>query len=245
MTFQLPAPESKSAYVLNQFERIACRYDMVNDLISFGMHRLWKRNAIDSLAVKEGGNYLDLCCGTGDLSLRIAERLGNSGGVVGLDFADNMLQLAKLRTQQGSLSKQTQDRIQWIRGDAQSLPFSDNSFDGAIISFGLRNLSDYRKGISEMVRVVKPGGRIVNLDLGHPDKAIFSPLYYFFFRNIVPIIGQVVQNDRDAYTYLPASLDTYPREGEITNIFEEAGLEQVIYTPLALGAVALHRGTVV
>jgi demethylmenaquinone methyltransferase/2-methoxy-6-polyprenyl-1,4-benzoquinol methylase len=245
LTFQLPLPESKSAYVLNQFERIAARYDLANDLISFAMHRLWKNSAITALATNADGSYLDLCCGTGDITLRIARRLGKSGRVVGLDFAENMLQLAKQRTKEASLPQQSQDQIEWIRGDAENLPFSDNSFDGAIISFGLRNLSDYKKGIAEMARVVKPGGRVVNLDLGHPDKAIFAPLYYFFFRNIVPLIGQLIQNDRAAYTYLPASLDTYPKEDEISNIFKEAGLDYVIYTPLALGAVALHRGTVV
>ncbi len=245
VAFQLPLPESKSAYVLNQFERIASRYDLANDLISFGMHRLWKNQAIDALAVKPTGKYLDLCCGTGDISLRIARRLKKSGRVTGLDFADNMLQFAKRRAEQGRLAKQTQELIEWIRGDAERLPFSDHTFDGAIISFGLRNLTDYSQGIAEMARVVKPGGRVVNLDLGHPNKAIFSPLYYFFFRNIVPIIGQLIQNDRVAYTYLPASLDTYPKEDEITNIFKEAGLDQVMHTPLASGAVALHRGTVV
>lgn len=245
LSFHFPLPESKSSYVLDQFERIAGRYDLANDLISFGMHRLWKNRAVEALAIRKNGSYLDVCCGTGDITLRVAKRLKGSGLVVGLDFAESMLQLAKQRTDQSSASQWKNEQIVWTRGDAEKLPFAENAFDGAIISFGLRNLSDYRKGIAEMARVVKPGGKVVNLDLGHPNKAIFTPLYYFFFRRIVPIIGQLIQNDRAAYTYLPASLDVYPKEDEISNIFKAAGMIEVIHTPLAQGAVALHRGTVV
>ncbi len=242
MPFQLPLPESKSNYVLNQFERIAARYDLANDLISFGMHRLWKNKAIDALNIAGDGSYLDVCCGTGDLALLIANRLTEAGKVVGLDFSENMLSLAR---QRGLHNKHAQPKINWIKGDAQCIPLDNDTVDGAIISFGLRNLTDYRKGIAEMVRVVKPGGMVVNLDLGHPDNAIFSPVYYLFFRRIVPLIGQAIQNDKAAYTYLPASLDTYPKADEISKMFTESGLSHVTHIPLAWGSVALHKGKVV
>jgi demethylmenaquinone methyltransferase/2-methoxy-6-polyprenyl-1,4-benzoquinol methylase len=237
MSFQLPTTDQKRDYVLRQFDRIAFRYDLSNDLISFGMHRLWKERAIEALQVKAGGTYLDVCCGTGDLAYRLASKVGPTGKIVGLDFSPKMLETARMR-QPGTTT------IKWLEGDAQNLPFDDGTFDGAIISFGLRNLTDLQKGLAEMARVVKPGGRVVNLDLGHPTAPIFTPLYFMFFQHVVPLIGQVIQNDRAAYTYLPASLQTYPKPDGITTLFKGVKLKDVVHEPLAFGSVALHKGTV-
>jgi demethylmenaquinone methyltransferase / 2-methoxy-6-polyprenyl-1,4-benzoquinol methylase len=248
MSFRLPTAEEKASYVQKQFDRIAFRYDLANDVISFGMHRSWKEQAIEALAVKAGGSYLDVCTGTGDLALRIADRSGGGGQVVGIDFSANMLHVATARAQAKHVNSEQSDRsrapIEWVAGDAQDLPFADDTFDGAIISFGLRNITDLQKAICEMVRVVKPGGHVVNLDLGHPQAPIFTPLYFLFFRHIVPFIGEVIQGDRAAYTYLPTSLTTYPKPDGITRIFENAYLINVSHKPLALGSVALHKGTV-
>jgi demethylmenaquinone methyltransferase/2-methoxy-6-polyprenyl-1,4-benzoquinol methylase len=240
MPFQLPSAEEKAAYVERQFDRIAFRYDLANDCISFGMHRLWKKKAIAQLKIKPGGKYLDVCCGSGDLALRIAEQCGPGSSVTGFDFSQKMLDVAANRSRNSTIARARE--ISWLRGDAQNLPFADNTFDGAIISFGLRNLTDLQKGINELARVVKPGARVVNLDLGHPTAPLFTPLYFFFFRHIVPIIGSVLQGDRAAYTYLPTSLDTYPKPDGITKLFENANLEDVDYEPLAVGSVALHSG---
>jgi demethylmenaquinone methyltransferase/2-methoxy-6-polyprenyl-1,4-benzoquinol methylase len=245
MPFELPTAEEKADYVEKQFDRIARGYDRANDAISFGMHRFWKRHAIAALNPKRGGRYLDVCCGTGDLALRIAENVGPDSEVVGLDFSANMLDVARHRIRHQSAEQLAKAaKIEWVKGDAQQLPFPDRSFDGAIISFGLRNLSDLPKGIAEMARVVKPGGNVVNLDLGHPQGIFFAPLFYLFFRHIVPIMGQLLQNDRTAYTYLPSSLETYPKPDGITAIFKAAKLQNIIYEPLAFGSVAMHKGTV-
>jgi demethylmenaquinone methyltransferase/2-methoxy-6-polyprenyl-1,4-benzoquinol methylase len=243
MSFHLPTTDQKRDYVLRQFDRIAFRYDLSNDVISFGMHRLWKDRALKTLQVKKGGTYLDLCCGTGDLAFKLAKAVGSAGKVVGLDFSPNMLETARTRSADG-VDGNDSATIEWLEGDAQNLPFDDGTFDGAIISFGLRNLTDLQKGLSEMARVVKPQGRVVNLDLGHPTAPIFTPLYFTFFRHVVPMIGQIIQNDKTAYTYLPTSLQTYPKPDGITAMFKAANLIDVVHEPLALGSVALHHGMV-
>lgn len=238
-TFRLPTAEQKAVYVQQQFERIAKRYDLTNDIISLGMHRLWKAQAIDCLQPTPNGSYLDVCCGTGDLALLLAKRLGPAAQVTGLDFSGNMLDCARQR-----LAKQAISHCKFVQGDAQNLPFADNTFDGAVISFGLRNLSDLPQGLKEMARVVKPGRQVVNLDLGHPTLPLFAPLFLTYFRHIVPIIGDLLQQDRAAYTYLPESLHSYPRPEVISQLFAQAGLINIKHHSLALGSVALHVGTV-
>ena len=151
-----------------------------------------------------------------------------------------MLAFARLR---GGENKMAAEKANFVQGDALDLPFSDNYFDGAVISFGLRNLADFGKGLAEMARVVKPGGKIISLDLGRPTNYIFKPIYYFYFGKIVPIIGQIVQNDRSAYTYLPKSLDIYLSPSGVSKLFEQAGLKAVKHIPLAMGSVSLHSGT--
>jgi demethylmenaquinone methyltransferase/2-methoxy-6-polyprenyl-1,4-benzoquinol methylase len=253
MPFQLPTQEEKHAYVHDQFERIAARYDLANDVISMGMHRYWKKLAVDFLidgpSLSPGdkqqrlaGKYLDVCCGTGDLALRIGDRLKNDGEVVGLDFSQNMLDVARQRA-----TKYAQfpgGRMSFVQGDAQNLPFADDSFDGAIISFGLRNLTQFDRGIAEMTRVVKPGGVVVNLDLGRASGPLFAPLFKLYFRHFVPIVGAILQNDRKAYTYLPESKSTYPDPEGITKLFQDAGLTKVRHIGLSSGSVALHTGIV-
>jgi len=250
MSFQLPTKEQKHDYVLEQFERIAKGYDLSNDVISMGMHRAWKLRAVQELiGTRRRGKFLDVCCGTGDLALTIARHLTPGSSVTGFDFSQNMLDLAAVREQKlaARLNRKSQSRsfpvqMDWVRGDAQNLPFADNTFDGAIISFGLRNLTDLQKGIDQMTRVVKPGGYVVNLDLGHCEMPVFAPVFSFYFSHVVPVLGGILQNDKTAYTYLPESLTTYPRPEGITSIFQNAGLKDVMHVPLAFGTVALHRG---
>jgi demethylmenaquinone methyltransferase/2-methoxy-6-polyprenyl-1,4-benzoquinol methylase len=243
MSFSLPTTEEKAEYVLKQFDRIARRYDLTNDAISMGMHHLWKLRAVQELGLQPAGTYLDVCCGTGDLTLRLAEALGTDGKVVGVDFSPNMLGVAKQRRKRNQ-SQSTRSKVEFIEADALALPFENASFDGAIISFGLRNLIDYQKGINEMARLVKPGGRVINLDLGRSKVPAFAPLFALYFRHMVPLIGQLLQSDKQAYTYLPESLSTYPDPAGITRIFVQAGLSDVQHVELALGTVALHKGTV-
>ncbi len=253
-SFQLPTQEEKHAYVHEQFERIAARYDLANDVISMGMHRFWKKLAVGILIdgpisgdktnkqKRLSGKYLDVCCGTGDLAIRIGEQLGKDGEVVGLDFSGNMLDVAKQRAAKDASS--LKPKMSFVQGDAQSLPFADDTFDGAIISFGLRNLTRFDQGLKEMSRVVKPGGIVVNLDLGRAQGLLFAPAFKLYFRHIVPIIGSVIQNDRKAYTYLPESKSTYPDPEGITKLFQSVGLEKVQHLKLSSGSVALHVGVV-
>jgi demethylmenaquinone methyltransferase / 2-methoxy-6-polyprenyl-1,4-benzoquinol methylase len=251
MSFQLPTTEEKHDYCLEQFERIAKGYDLSNDVISLGMHRAWKLRAVNELLGTRGsGKFLDVCCGTGDLALTIAKQLKPGSSVTGFDFAQNMLDLAKVREQKltkrferaSSPAPLQNVQLDWVRGDAQNLPFAANTFDGAIISFGLRNLTDLQKGIDEMTRVVKPGGYVINLDLGHCEMPLFAPVFDFYFSKVVPVLGGILQKDKTAYTYLPQSLTTYPRPDGIAAIFQKAGLKDVVHTPLAFGTVAMHRG---
>lgn len=244
MSFKLPSASEKAEYVHDQFERIARRYDLTNDCISMGMHRLWKKTAVDALAVRHNGSYLDVCCGTGDLALTIAQQLGGDGKVTGLDFSGNMLDVARDRGERAVKSGSVLCELDWIQGNAQELPFADNSFDGAIISFGLRNLTNLQQGLNEMRRVVRPGGHVINLDLGDPTLPIFTSIFNAYFRYIVPIIGEVLQQDRKAYTYLPESRNTYPKPPTLTEMFQRAGLVNVDWLPLAFTSVAMHVGTV-
>ncbi len=253
-SFQLPTQEEKHAYVHEQFERIAARYDLANDVISMGMHRFWKKLAVDVLIdgptrghesnrqQRLSGKYLDVCCGTGDLAIKIAERLNREGEVVGLDFSGNMLDVARQRAEKAAPFFQASMRFE--QGDALNLPFADDSFDGAIVSFGLRNLTKFDRGINELARVVKPGGVVVNLDLGRAEGLLFAPTFKLYFRHVVPIIGGILQNDRKAYTYLPESKSTYPDPEGITSLFKAAGLEKVQHIKLSSGSVALHVGVV-
>jgi demethylmenaquinone methyltransferase / 2-methoxy-6-polyprenyl-1,4-benzoquinol methylase len=240
-SFTFPSQKDKAGYVHCQFERLAAKYDFANDVISFGMHRLWKEQAVECLNCFPEGSYLDVCCGTGDLALRIAGKLASVGSVTGLDFSESMLSVARSRT----VKTKIKCELAWVAGDAQSLPFATNSFDGAVISFGLRNLTDYALGIREMARVVKPGARVVNLDLGRTDLPVFAQLFSFYFGKIVPLLGQIIQRDHAAYTYLPESAKRYLKPEEVTSAFKEAGLIDVGYLPLAGGSVALHWGTAI
>ena len=273
MTFRLPGQVEKADYVLRQFDRLAGKYDFANDLISFGMHRLWKRQAVEellniagsrtaSLSAQcstglntgccaadndrlgqsgSGQRYLDVCTGTGDMALLIACRPGFKRTVVGLDFSEKMLAVARQRC---ARNKSALPAVSFQQGDAENLPFADGSFDGAVNSFGLRNLTDLQKGLNEMARVVKKGGKVVNLDLGKPDMPVFSPLFFFFFDNIVPLLGEFVMQDKQAYKYLPASGKSYPHPLRLAEMFAEAGLCDVRFFKLAFGSVALHVGTV-
>ena len=246
-SFQLPSTDEKADYVQKQFDRIAKKYDLANDLISLGMHRLWKQRAINELTASLSSrdtnpHLLDVCTGTGDLALSLAENFSGSCQITGLDFSGAMLAVAEQRSAHAPSA--VRSCLNWKQADAQNLPFADDSFDGAIISFGLRNLTDLQKGLNEMSRVVKPGGRVVNLDLGQPTMPVFTPFFLFFFDNIVPLIGELIQQDRQAYTYLPESRKAYPNPQKLSSMFENAGLSDVRWISLACGSVALHVGTV-
>ncbi|GIX50610.1 MAG: demethylmenaquinone methyltransferase [Limisphaera sp.] len=218
------------------FERIARRYDLINDLQSVGLHRLWKRRLVRLAAVGPGDRVLDVCCGTGDVALRLA-RCGAE--VVGVDFSGAMLEVARRRARR---RRTVADCIRWIQADAMDLPFPDAAFDAVTIAYGLRNLADWRAGLRELIRVTRPGGRVVILDFGKPERDRWRHLYFGYLRWVVPLWGSWVAGDRSAYAYILESLENYPAQPGVTRALQELGCENVEVFNLLGGAMSLHRG---
>jgi demethylmenaquinone methyltransferase / 2-methoxy-6-polyprenyl-1,4-benzoquinol methylase len=219
------------------FDRIAGRYDAMNSVMSAGLHHRWRARAVDMAEVAPGASALDVCCGTGDLALELRRRIGPAGRVVGLDFSAPMLELAERKSATAGAA------VEWVQGNALELPFADATFDAATVGFGVRNVADLSRAISEMARVVRPGGRVAILEITTPQR---PPLKWFFsiwFDRIVPLLGTVA-GDREAYTYLPSSVRRFPPAHELAQMMHSAGLCDVRYVVLAGGIVAIHSGRV-
>src|SRR5690606_13166917 len=176
----------KEKKVHQVFEKIYANYDHMNSIISFKRHVKWRKDVMSHMNVVEGSKALDVCCGTGDWSFSLAEAVGESGEVIGLDFSQNMLSVAKKRNEEASYKN-----LSFIHGNAMELPFEDNTFDYVTIGFGLRNVPDYMQVLREMHRVVKPGGKVVCLETSHPTLPVYKQLYYFYFRYIMPLFGKL------------------------------------------------------
>ena len=219
------------------FDRIAGRYDLMNSVMSAGLHHRWRSRAVGLTGLVPGQRALDVCCGTGDLALELKRRVGVQGSVVGLDFSEPMLELAREKSAQTGLD------VAYRHGNALELPFEDGAFDAATVGFGVRNLVDLRSGIAEMARVVRVGGRVVILEITTPQRPPLSWFYRVWFDRIVPMLGTVA-GDRDAYTYLPQSVRRFPPAPKLAELMHEVGLRQVRYLLLAGGIVAVHSGTV-
>ena len=238
---EMSRPENKEVkykYVKKMFNSIAPSYDLMNTVASFGIHHLWRSKSVKLAGVKPGNTALDVCCGTGDFSIALAKAVGPTGKVIGSDFALGMIRKAKLKIAGTKLEK----IITFQEGDAEKLPFDDNSFDFGTASCGLRNLTNLELGFSELTRVVKPGGKVLCLDLGRSKIPIFRSIYIFYFFRVVPFLGHVISNKREAYTYLPHSLHTYPDQEGLKKLMEKAGLKDVHYKNFFGGAMALHIG---
>lgn len=218
------------------FDRIAGSYDALNTAMTVGLHHRWRRRAADRAELAAGHSALDLCCGTGDLALELRSRVGPSGRVVGADFSERMLEIANLKAAQRGLSDVT---FEWA--DALELPYSDASFDAVTVGFGVRNLADLDVGMSEMARVLKPGGRLVVLEITQPRRPPLSTFYKLWFDRLVPLLGRAA-GDAEAYSYLPESVRTFPPPDGLAAIMDRAGLERIRYTILAGGIIAIHSG---
>lgn len=230
--------KEKSYYVHDMFSAIAGNYDFFNDVISFGMHRAWKNFVVEKANLKKGDSALDLCTGTGDIAFKLAREVGEHGRVIGLDFVQEMLDVANQR-----LPKENKEKnLTFTLGDAMNLPFQDNLFDAVTVAYGLRNVQDIPVAINEMIRVAKPGGRIISLDLGKPRIQGYKQLYNFYFYKIMPAITSAFQGKKDAYNYLPNSLDEFPAQEGLIRIMKQAGLKQVKCYEFAGGAAAVHIG---
>ena len=229
--------EQRAAKVNDLFTAIARRYDLLNDLQSFGLHRRWKRRVAELAAVQPGGRALDLCCGTGDIAFALARR---GAEVTGLDFSQKMLEVAESRRLKKPELK-TQKLI-FIQGDAQQIPFSDAMFDIVTVGYGLRNLMNWETGLAEMQRVARPGARLVVLDFGKPANALWRKIYFGHLRCSVPLVGWLFCGNADAYAYILESLKHYPAQLAVAEKMRELKLVNVRVINLLGGAMAINYG---
>lgn len=229
---------SKEQFVHSVFESIAPKYDLMNDIISFRRHKAWRKFTMRKMAIRPGETAIDLCCGTCDWTIQIADA-SKTGRVVGLDFSQHMLDYGSKKVSARGMDKQ----VELIQGNAMALPYEDNSFDYATIGFGLRNVPDLEKVLQEMQRVIKPGGKVVCLELSKPTWEPFKSIYYFYFRRLLPLLGKLVAKRYEQYKWLPDSLVSFPDHKELAAIYRKVGLADVQAYPLNGGIAALHIGT--
>jgi demethylmenaquinone methyltransferase/2-methoxy-6-polyprenyl-1,4-benzoquinol methylase len=227
--------DQRAPKVREMFSRLAKRYDLVNDVMSFGMHRKWKREAVwQALDGRRAGRELDLCCGTGDMSF-LAEELGASS-VVGADFTVPMLSVARRR------AREEGRRPGFVAADALHLPFRDGVFDAITVGYGLRNVADPGAALREMRRVLAPEGRAVVLDFGKPDNPLARSLYFAYLKTMMPAVGWIFHGDPETYLYIPASLERYPAQRGVEQLMKESGLVHVRYENRLLGVMGLNIG---
>lgn len=227
----------RATQVQRLFSTIATRYDLINDLQSFGLHRHWKRRVLTLANLQPGQRALDVCCGTGDLAFALAAA---GGDVTGLDFTEAMLAVARAR--QARVVGGPQPQIQFLQGDAQQLPFADECFDVVTVGYGLRNLASWETGLREMVRVAKPGARLLVLDFGKPDQPLWRALYFGYLRLLVPLFGLLFCGNASAYRYILESLQHYPAQRGVEAKMRELGLEEVRIENLLGGAMSINFG---
>jgi len=233
--FQEVAEEDKAKKVAGVFRSVAQRYDLMNDLMSAGMHRLWKRFAVQMSGVKEGGRVLDVAGGTGDLAALFAARVGVTGQVMLTDINGAMLARGRDRLlDRGSV-------MPVVQCDAERLPFPNDHFDCTVVGFGLRNMTHKETALAEMLRVLRPGGRLLVLEFSQVWEPL-KPLYDGYSLKVLPLLGKLVADDADSYRYLAESIRRHPGQEELKRMMEQAGCARVEYYNLSAGVVALHRG---
>lgn len=228
---------AKRSLVGEVFDSVATRYDLMNDLMSFGVHRLWKQFAVVVSGVRAGERILDVAGGTGDLAGQLARRVGPSGKVVLADINAAMLDVGRARLADRGVA----GNVEFVRANAESLPFPDDSFDAITIAFGLRNVTHIDRALRSMYRVLKPGGRVLVLEFSKPKDAI-KPFYDAYSFRVLPWLGRRIANDEGSYRYLVESIRRHPDQATLRSMMEQAGFERVHYHNLSAGIVALHKG---
>ncbi|WP_319638101.1 demethylmenaquinone methyltransferase [Cytobacillus luteolus] len=229
--------QSKEERVHHVFEKIYKNYDQMNSVISFQQHKAWRKDIMKRMNVPKGSKALDICCGTADWTIALADAVGPSGEVVGLDFSKNMLKIGQEKIESLNLNQ-----VELIHGNAMELPFEDNTFDFVTIGFGLRNVPDYMQVLKEMRRVVKPGGKVVCLETSQPTLIGFRQLYFLYFRYIMPVFGKLFAKSYNEYSWLQESAKDFPGMNELARMFEDAGLKNVKVKPYTGGVAAMHMG---
>ncbi|HET7561510.1 MAG TPA: bifunctional demethylmenaquinone methyltransferase/2-methoxy-6-polyprenyl-1,4-benzoquinol methylase UbiE [Rhodanobacteraceae bacterium] len=234
---EVPVAE-KQKLVGEVFSSVAGKYDVMNDLMSFGVHRLWKRHFVATSGVRKGDRVLDLAGGTGDIAALMLPRVGAKGEVVIGDINAAMLQAGRDRL----LDRGLLQGLRWAQVNAEALPFPDGSFDAVTIAFGLRNVTDKDKALAEMQRVLKPGGRVLILEFSRVNQEWLKPLYDFHSFQVLPRVGKLVAHDEASYRYLAESIRKHPDQATLKGMLEEAGFRNVQVRNLSAGIVAIHRG---
>jgi demethylmenaquinone methyltransferase/2-methoxy-6-polyprenyl-1,4-benzoquinol methylase len=228
----LRGPDAKRRYVRDLFGRIAGRYDLTNDVMSFGLHRRWKGRLLDMAELRPGHRVLDLAAGTGDLALGAVARVGEGGAVVAADLTPEMLKAGRRR--------EDSEKVLWMQADAEALPFAPQSFDRVLIGYGLRNFPDLDHSLEQIHRCLRPGGRLLTLDFGKPPPAVLRHAYLRYLDVSTAAVGWLLHRDAEAYRYIPESLRRYPSQGGVCRAMEAAGFRECGWVDLLLGTMALH-----
>ena len=235
--FETVPEAEKAKKVQGVFTSVASKYDVMNDVMSLGVHRIWKEAMMDWLAPRPSQKLLDVAGGTGDISFKFLKRAG-SGHATVLDITENMLIEGRKRAE----ANQVLDSLNWVVGDAMALPFADNSFDAYTISFGIRNVTRPQEALNEAFRVLRPGGRLMVLEFSQIPVPLAQKAYDFYSFNVIPRMGKLIANDRDSYQYLIESIRKFPNQETFLSMVRQAGFENANYRNLSLGISALHSG---
>lgn len=230
--------DDKASMVADVFHSVAARYDVMNDLMSAGVHRIWKRFTIELSGVRRGNSVLDIAGGTGDLAAKFADIVGPEGKVVLADINESMLMVGRDKL----LDTGHHGNIEFVQADAQFLPFPDNSFDCITIAFGLRNVTDKSTALRSMLRVLKPGGRLLVLEFSKPRNELLSKAYDAYSFRVLPFMGRLVANDSESYQYLAESIRMHPDQETLKGMMEDAGFDRCEFHNMTGGIVALHKG---
>jgi demethylmenaquinone methyltransferase/2-methoxy-6-polyprenyl-1,4-benzoquinol methylase len=230
--------DDKISMVAGVFHSVAAQYDLMNDLMSFGIHRLWKRFTIDASGVRPGNKVLDLAGGTGDLTAKFSKLVGREGKVILADINSSMLNVGRDKLRDKGLVQ----NIEYVQANAEYLPFEENTFDVVTIAFGLRNVTDKDKALRSIYSVLKPGGRLLVLEFSKPEHELVNKAYDFYSFNILPKMGELVAKDGASYQYLAESIRMHPDQETLKDMMDNAGFEQTTYKNLTGGVVALHKG---
>ncbi|TKB56090.1 bifunctional demethylmenaquinone methyltransferase/2-methoxy-6-polyprenyl-1,4-benzoquinol methylase UbiE [Ferrimonas aestuarii] len=230
--------DKKADMVADVFHSVASKYDLMNDLMSFGVHRYWKRFTIECAAARPGMRVLDLAGGTGDLTQKFSQLVGESGQVILADINESMLKVGRAKLQDNGVV----GNVNYVQANAEALPFPDNHFDIITIAFGLRNVTEKAKALASMQRVLKPGGKLLVLEFSKPQNALMQKAYDFYSFQVIPKMGSMVAGDSESYQYLSESIRMHPDQETLKQMMLDAGFDQADYVNMTNGVVALHRG---